>query len=308
MEYRTLGKTGLKVSLLTFGASPLETAPPELEKEESIRTVRTALELGINLIDVAPTEGTYTSEGILGKALKDLPRDSYYLATKVGIYGQVCDFTAQRAVQSVEQSLQRLGVEHVDLLQVQDVACGDLNVIAEQTLPALRQLQQQGKVRFVGITAQPLKAVETLVNQVEIDTVMVMGHYNLHDTTLTRLLPTLKAKNIGVINAAPLGMGLLTNPGPAAWHPAPPIVRQACTRAADRARKLDAPIAKLALQFATGHPDIATTRLGTLSAHTLQRNVDWLSEPVDEEHIAEIQDVLVPVRDMTWAHGRAENN
>ena len=164
MEYRTLGKTGLKVSALSFGASSLGGVFKPVDESVAIRTVRTALDCGINFIDVSPFYGYTKAEEVLGKALKGIPRDRYYLATKVGRYGDAdFDFSAKRSAESVEESLRRLGVNYVDTIQAHDNEYGDLNQVVRETIPALRQMQKQGKARFVGITGYPLKIFRTIL-------------------------------------------------------------------------------------------------------------------------------------------------
>src|ERR1700681_379270 len=115
MEYRTLGKTGLKVSALSFGASSLGGVFKPVDESVAIRSVHTALDLGINYIDVAPFYGLTKAETVLGKALRSVPRDKYYLATKIGHFGQAeFDFSAARTFRSVDASLARMGVDYID--------------------------------------------------------------------------------------------------------------------------------------------------------------------------------------------------
>ena len=212
MEYRELGQTGLKVSALSFGASSLGNVFRKVNEAEGIRTVHMCLDSGINLIDVSPYYGLTLAETVLGKALKEIPRDRYYLATKVGRYGEdTFDFSAGRVTASVDESLRRLNVEYVDIIQCHDIEFGDLNQVVNETIPALRRLQETGKVRFVGITGLPLKAFEIVAEQTAVDTILSYCRYSLNDTALANKLPYFHAKGIGVISASPLSMGLLTD-------------------------------------------------------------------------------------------------
>src|SRR6185295_14412492 len=114
---RLLGNTGLKVSALAFGGSSLGSAFRAIDEGEGIRAVHTALDHGINLIDTAPYYGATTAETVLGRALQGVPREKYYLATKVARYGPEptdFDFSAKRVTASVDESLARLGVDYVD--------------------------------------------------------------------------------------------------------------------------------------------------------------------------------------------------
>ena len=309
MEYRPLGKTGLRVSVLSYGASSLGSVFHPVDEREGIRTVHTAIDLGINFIDVSPFYGLTKAETVLGKALADIPRDKYILATKIGRYGaDLFDFSAKRTIASVDESLKRLGVEHIDLIQCHDIEFGSLDQIVCETLPALRKLRDQGKVRFIGITGYPLRIYRDVLDRTETDTMLSYCHYSLNDTSMGDLIPYLKQKQVGIISASPLSMALLTERGAPAWHPAPEALKTACAKAAVHCRARGADIAQLAVQFSLSHPDIATTVVGTGSSENLKRNVAWVQAPIDRKLLAEVQDLLKPVRNMTWTSGRPENN
>jgi L-galactose dehydrogenase len=309
LKYRTLGKTGLKVSVLSFGASSLGGVFKPVEESVAIRTVHTALDLGINFIDVSPFYGYTKAEEVLGKALRGIPRETYYLATKVGRYGDdEFDFSAQRSAKSLDQSLRRLGVDYVDLIQSHDNEYGDLNQVIEETIPALRGIQKQGKARFVGVTGYPLKIFRTILSRIEIDTILSYNHYSLNDTTLVSLLPNLRQKQVGIINASPMSQGLLTNHELPAWHPAPEDVRKGCAEAAAYCRSQGTDIAKLAIQFSLSNPQIHTTLVGTANPANLEKNVQWLEEPIDKNLLQQVQKLLAGIKDRGWALGRAENN
>src|SRR6266550_3254829 len=162
MQYRSLGDTGLKVSSLSFGASSLGGVFQPINEDAGIRTVHLSVERGINFIDVSPFDGLTKAETVLGKALRSLPRDKYILSTKVGRYGMEMkdfDFSAKRVTASVDESLARLGVDHIDVIQCHDIEFGSLDQVVNETVPALGKLQQAGKVRFVGVTGLPLNAL-----------------------------------------------------------------------------------------------------------------------------------------------------
>ncbi len=301
MDYRILGKTGLKVSALGFGGSSLGGVFRDVDEAEAVRTVHVALDLGINLIDVSPFYGLTKAETVLGKALKEISREKYYLATKVGRYGEnEFDFSARRVTASIDESLQRLGVSYIDLIQCHDIEYGDLDQIVTETIPALRKVQQQGKVRFVGITGFPLKIFSHVLARTEVDSILTYCHYSLNNTTLQGLLPLLEQKQVGIISASPLSMGLLTDRGAPAWHPATEGIKRACAKAATHCQQRGADLAQLALQFALANPKIQTTLVGTASPDNLRRNVEWLKVPIDKKLLAEVQEILVPIQDESW--------
>lgn len=311
MQFRTLGKTGLKISALAYGGSSLGSVFHEIDENEGVRSVHVALEHGINFIDTAPFYGLTKAETVLGKALKEIHRDRYFLATKVARFGckqENFDFSAARAVSSVDESLKRLHIDHIDLIQVHDMEFGELDQIIEETIPALRKLQKQGKVRFVGITGLPFKTLNYVLSHAEVDAIQSYCHYCLNDTALADHLPALQKLKVGIINSAPLAMRLLTNEGPPAWHPAPEVLKAKCAEAAAHCRQRGADIGKLALQFSVAHPDIHTNIVGTANPARILTNIREIEEPLDEALLREVRDILKPVHNLTWPSGRPENN
>lgn len=305
-----LGQTGLVLSPIGLGASSLGGGVfGPVSEPDAIRTVHLAIDSGVRLIDVAPFYGDTRAETVLGKALHGIPRDRYVLATKVGRYGDdEFDFSAERVLRSVDESLARLGVDHVDLIQAHDVEYGDLNQIKTETIPALQRVIAAGKARFIGVTGYPLKPLRYLAEQERLDTVLSYNHLSLNDTTLRAALPFFTEKGIGVINAAPLSQGLLTSRGTPPWHSAPAAVKAACTAAAEFVSSRGANLAKMAIQFSTRQPGVATTLIGTADPQELERNLRWAAEPIDEELLALVQAKLEPIHNMTWTTGRPENN
>lgn len=308
MRYRALGKTGLDLSVLGFGASPLGGVFREISEAEGTRAVRAALDLGINFFDVAPYYGLTRAETALGRALRGVPRDRFLLATKVGRYGQSdFDFSAARTVRSVEESLDRLQVDVIDLIQCHDMEFGSLDQIVEETLPALWRLREQGKVRFIGITGLPLPIFRKVLDRAESDSILSYCHYTLYDRALEELIPYLQSKEVGIINAAPLGMGLLTTNGPPVWHPAPSELKAACARAAQHCRERGKDIAQLALQFSLAKQEIAATLVGMGSDMEVRQNAACIDVSPDAELLAEVLALLAPVQNSTWPSGRPEN-
>jgi L-galactose dehydrogenase len=199
-------------------------------------------------------------------------------------------------------------VDYVDILQCHDIEFGDLDQVVNETLPALRKLQEQGKVRFVGVTGLPLGIFRYVTERAEIDTILSYCHYSLNDTALETLVPDLKAKQVGIINASPLSMGLLSDHGAPRWHPASQEVKAACARAAAFCREHGADISRLALQFSVAQPDLATTLVGTASPENMAKNVRWVQEPMDPELLSHVMQMLEPIHNQTWPSGRPENN
>ncbi len=311
MHYRTLGATGVKVSALAYGGSSLGSEFRPIDEAAGIRSVHVALDNGINLIDTAPYYGRTTAEIVLGKALKGVARDRYILATKVARYGKTAaefDFSAARVTRSVDESLARLGVDHIDFIQVHDMEFGDLNQIVNETIPALREIQATGKVRFVGISSLHVHVLKQVMDRVAVDQIQNYCHYCLNDTALGDLLPYLKIKNVGIFNSAPLAMRLLSNEGPPDWHPAPAALKAACAAAAALCKAANTDLGKLALQYAMANPDIHTHIVGTASPDRVLANLADAAEPLDQALLAKVLTILAPVHNLTWSSGLPQNN
>ena len=310
MEFRTLGKTGLSVSALSLGASPFGGVFGDASFADCKRCLDSALDAGINLLDCSPYYGLTKAETMLGRTLQGVSRERFLLATKVGRYGSEesdFDFSAARVTKSVEESLARLGLDYVDIIQCHDIEFDDLNQVIHETLPALREVVKAGKARFVGITGLPLHVFQRVIEQAKVDTILSYCHYSLNDTTLESLLGTLEERGVGIISASPLSMGLLTSRGAPKWHPATPEIKNACHRAAQFCSEKGASIEKLAIQFAVANPRIATTLVGTSKADNIKKNVRWIEEPLDEELLAEVEAILSPIKDHSWPSGRSDN-
>lgn len=309
MRYRKLGKTGLDVSVMGFGGSPLGGVFGEVDAGECVRTVHEALDAGVNYFDVAPFYGLTRAESMLGKCLTGVSREKFVLSTKVGRYGEAdFDFSAARVTRSVDESLQRLGLETIDLLVCHDIEYVSLDQIVDETLPALRRIQELGKVRFLGISGLPLKIFHTVLGRTDLDFILSYCHYSLNDTSLESLLPTLREKGIGVINASALGMGLLTERPLPDWHPASAEMRGIRTSAAIYCKEHGVELSHLGLQFALANPEIATTLVGMADRATLAKNLAAVDSAPDPELLRNVQEILHSIHNLSWPSGRPENS
>jgi aryl-alcohol dehydrogenase-like predicted oxidoreductase len=313
MVYNELGKTGLRLSNLGFGASSLGGVFHDIREAEGIQAVFTAIENGINFIDVSPYYGHYKAETVLGKALKDLPRDKYYLSTKVGRYGKdgvnIWDYSAKRAKESVYESLERLNIDYIDIINVHDVEFqgdleGGLQKVVDETLPALVELRKEGVVRHVGITDLQPENLKWVIEHCEagtVESVLNFCHYCLNDELLLDYLDFFEANNIGVVNASPFSMGLLSQRGAPAWHPAPESLKEACRRAAAYCQEKDYPIEKLAIQYSTSlNPRIATTLFSSANPKNVLKNIEYVNAPMDEELVKEVQAIIGDQMRVRW--------
>ena len=298
----------MKVSNLSFGASSLGGVFHSIKENDGIEAVITAVENGINFIDVSPYYGHLKAETVLGKALKHIPRDKYYISTKVGRYGKdgvnYWDYSAKRATESVYESMERLNVDYIDLINVHDIEFTDLQKVAEETLPALVELKKKGIVGHVGITdLQPenLKWVIEHSEEGTVESVLNFCHYCLNDELLVDFLDFFEERGIGVINASPLSMGLLSERGAPDWHPAPEALKEACTRAAQYCKEKGYPIEKLAVQYSTSlNPRIATTLFSSANPQNVLKNIQFVNEPMDEQLVKEVKAIIGDQMGARW--------
>lgn len=309
MELRPLGRTGLQLPILSFGASSLGQEFRTVDIQEALRSVHVALELGLNFIDTSPFYGRGMSEVLLGVALRDIPRDRYLLGSKLGRYDRDhFDFSARRVVESVDVSLQRMGVEHLDVMLCHDLEFVEMSQIVEETLPALRKIQRQGKVRFVGVSGYPMKMFRYVLDRAELDVILSYNHYTLQNTMLAELIPYLKAQGVGIMNAAPFAARLLTNAPLPPWHKATDQVRRTVRQAAERCQAAGTDIAQLALQFSVANQDMATCIVGSANPENVRKWAAWVEQPIDLALLAEVLEILKPVHNWTYIEGRPENN
>lgn len=314
MRYTEIGKTGLKVSNISFGASSLGSVFHETKEAESIKATETAIEGGINFIDVSPYYGHYKAETVLGKALKIIPRDKYYLSTKVGRYGKdgvnTWDYSAKRVTDSVYESMERLNVDYIDIINVHDIEFqaalpGGLQKVVDETLPALVALREKGVLGHVGITDLQLENLKWVIDHCPegtVESVLNFCHYCLNDDKLTDFLDYFESKNIGVINASPLSMGLLSSRGAPDWHPAPKALAEACTKAAQYCAEQNYPIEKLAVQYSVSNPRIASTLFSSANPVNVQRNIDWANEEPDWDLIKKVQEIIGDQKRVSWSN------
>jgi aryl-alcohol dehydrogenase-like predicted oxidoreductase len=312
MNYNEIGKTGMKVSQLSFGASSLGGVFHSVKEADALEAVFTAVELGMNFIDVSPYYGHYKAETVLGKALKEIPRGKYYLSTKVGRYGKdgvnTWDYSAKRAKESVYESMERLNIDHIDLINVHDIEFqadlpGGLQKVCDETLPALCELRDEGVVGHVGITDLQPENIRWVIEHVPAGTVeatLCFCHYSLNDELLNEYFDFFEQHNVGIINASPLSMGLLSTRGVPDWHPAPKALVEACQKAVAHCNAKGYPIEKLAIQYAISSPRIATTLFSSANPANVEKNWQYALEPIDWQLVKEVQNIIGDQMRVRW--------
>ena len=309
MKKRPLGNTGLELPILSFGASSLGAEFRDVDLNDAVRSVHVALDHGMDFIDTSPFYGRGMSEVLLGQALKGVPRDSYLLGTKLGRYSVAhFDFSAKRVAESVDISLERMKVDHLDICLCHDIEFVDMSQIVEETLPALRKIQEQGKVRFVGVSGYPMRMFRYVLDRVDLDVVLSYNHYTIQNTMFADLVPYLMEKNVGIMNAAPFSARLLTNAPLPPWHKATDEVRRLCQQAAGHCQSNGIDIAQLSLQFSLANPDMTTCITGSANPNRIAQWAEWAQQPLDERLLGEVQEILKPIHNWFYIEGRPENN
>ncbi|MGY8747003.1 MAG: aldo/keto reductase [Pirellulales bacterium] len=309
MEKRRLGNTGMDISVLSFGASSLGAEFRKIDLNEAVKSVHVALDHGMNFIDTSPYYGRGLSESLLGFALDGIPRESYYLGTKLGRYAPShFDFSAKRVRESVDISLERMRTDYLDIILCHDIEFVDMQQIWDETIPELYRLKEAGKIKHIGVSGYPMKIFREAAAHSEIDVILSYNHYTLQNTMLQDLVSEMQANQIGIMNAAPFSARLLTNAPLPEWHKATDEVRNICKKAAQHCTAAGIDIAKLALQFSIANENMTTCITGSANPGRVAQWCEWMQEPLDEQLVKEVQDILAPIHNWFYVECLSENS
>jgi len=315
IKFKPLGKTGLDISELSIGGTTLGNEYGEIETSQAVDAVRFAIDSGLNFVDTSPYYGRTLSETRLGEALQDGYRDRVYLATKAGRYDRAMetgfDYSYDRILKSWEESASRLQTDYFDLYQLHDTEFVRAEQVIYEAWPAMVKLKEEGKVGHIGITGYPMQHLSRLARSLDPtpETILTYCHYNLMNTTFDDwLLPTAKDLNIGVINASTTHMGVLTEKGAEDWHPAPPEVHRVGKQVSDYVRSQGESITDIAFLFALAHPYITSTCVGMKSIEEVKQNLEVVEKQMDEELLTQIEEMIMPVKNLNWIQGHPEYN
>lgn len=308
MQLRPLGNTGLNVSIISMGGAAIGQQYGPVSVRDAADTVHAGIDAGINLIDTSAFYGEGKSEEILGEVLAGGRREKVLICTKAGRHTRErFDFSPAGMRSCLEGSLKRLRVESVDILLAHDIEyADDFERVFTDTADVLHRLKAEGKCRFVGMSCYPLPLLRSAIEKCNLDVVISYCHFNLQNQRLlTELLPVAEAHGVGVLNASPLAMGLLTNQGPPPWHPASDAIKKTCSEAATFCRARGADIATLGMQYCYGESRIPSTITGTAKRSELEANLQALAAPLDAGLLEDVRAVLEPVQDAIWPSGNA---
>jgi D-threo-aldose 1-dehydrogenase len=304
-----IGRTGLRVTRLGLGGVALSGAPPATDphvpspESEALSLIRRSLDLGLNYLDTAPMYGVGHSERRYGQALHGIPRDRYVLSTKVGrvlrpgAEGQTTwafDFSREGARASFESSLDRLGIERVDIVFVHDPD-EHYEAALAGAFPVLRELRADGRIRAIGAGMNQWQMELAFAREGYNDCFLLAGRYTLLDqTALPEFLPYCVEHHISVVAGGPYNSGILAV-GPRAgatfnYRAAPPEVMDKAARIAQVCERHRVPLKAAALQFILAHPAIASVIPGARSVAEVEENARMVELAIPGELWAELKE------------------
>lgn len=304
-EFRSIGERGVRVTRLGLGCAPLGNLFRAVDSDTARATVDAAWDAGLRLFDTAPLYGHGLSEKRVGDALRDRPRDEYVLCTKVGrvlvpdasaggdsIFVDtppdrpVFDFTGDGVRRSIEDSLDRLGLDRIDIAHVHDPD-DHLDQAISEALPALIALRDEGIIRAVGCGMNAVEPLLRIVECVDVDVVLLAGRYSLLDRSgAVDLLPRCAERGIGVIVGGVFNSGLLADPDNDStydYEPASDELRartQAMRRTCER---FGVSLTAAAIGFAARHPAVTSVIVGARSPAEIIDDVDAASTNLPNE-------------------------
>ncbi|MBM3934156.1 MAG: aldo/keto reductase [SAR202 cluster bacterium] len=302
MEMREIGKTGLKVTPLGIGGAPLGGLYNDVSQAQAFRTIRRALELGINFMDTAPLYGHGKSEGYFGDALAGVPRNSYVLSTKVGrllrpssrpnaglfknapMFDVYFDYSRDGILRSVEDSLRRLRLDRIDIALIHDPDNHWEQAIKE-AYPALADLRSRGVVKAIGVGMNQWQMLARFAKEGDFDCFLLAGRYTLLDqSALAELMPLCRERNVSVIIGGPYNSGILASNLSTTvrynYEAAPPEVVAQARRIKAVCERHQVPMKAAALQFCLAHPAVAAVIPGPRSVAELEDNVNMANFPI----------------------------
>ncbi|RSN52532.1 aldo/keto reductase [Amycolatopsis sp. WAC 04182] len=306
METSRLGRTAVEVTRLGFGGGPLGGLFAPLDDETAAGALTAAWDGGIRYYDTSPHYGIGHSERRIGEFLRSRPRDSFVLSTKVGrllvpqdpagrtdpagfhvpaTHRRVRDFTRDGIRRGVEDSLQRMGLDRIDVLYLHD-AEEFFDDALRDGYPALAELRSEGIVGAIGAGMYDTDLLTTLVEETDVDVIMQSGRHTLLDhSALDTFLPACEKRGVSVIAASIFNSGLLAVPRPVAgahfdYETATPEIVERANRIADVCEAHGVTLPQAAMAFPLRHPAVAGIAVGMRSAEEVRRNVESFAAEV----------------------------
>ncbi|GAA1594006.1 aldo/keto reductase [Kribbella hippodromi] len=282
-----LWRGGPDVGRLALGGAPFGGLYEPMSGEQVAAVVDAAWTAGIRYFDTAPRYGNGVSEKLIGRALQDKPREELVLSTKVGWQltdgTAIADFTADGIRRSVEQSLDRIGLDRIDIVYLHDP--DDCRTQAlDEAYPALRELRDQGVVRAIGLGVNWPALPAWFIQRADLDVVLLAGRYTLLDSSADEeLLPLCLDRGTAVVAAAVFNSGILADPSPGArfdYRPAAPELLARAQRLQSICERHGTELPAAALQFPLRHPAVATVLIGAGTPAEVTADCQWMNTPV----------------------------
>ena len=298
-EMRTLGGTGLQLTQLGLGGTSVGSLFGRISDEEGVAVVDRAYELGVRYFDTAPLYGNGSSERRFGRALRAYPRDSYVVSTKVGRYlvpddgsgggrmahfkddepyRAIMDFSGDAVRRSLEESLERMGLDSVDIVYVHDPQLHVYQVL-DETFPVLAEMKREGIVKAIGCGVNFSDVCQMLLRFADWDCFLLALRYNLLEfAPLYEFFPLCAERNVGVVIGSALHAGILASgavPGAKFnYRSAPPAIMERVRRIERVCEAHSVPLAAAALQFPLGHRVVTSVITGTRSPERFAANAE----------------------------------
>ncbi|MFD7159823.1 aldo/keto reductase [Kribbella sp. NPDC059898] len=290
-----LWRGGPAVGRLALGGAPFGGLYESMSGEQVAAVVDTAWTAGVRYFDTAPRYGNGVSETLIGNALRSKPRAELVLSTKVGWQltdgTPVADFTADGIRRSLDQSLQRLGLDRVDIVYLHDPDEYRAQAL-DEAYPALRALREEGVVRAIGLGVNWPALPAWFVQRADLDLVLLAGRYTLLDRSAEEeLLPLCLERGVAVVAAAVFNSGILADPSPGArfdYRPAAPEVLARAQRLQAICQRFETELPAAALQFPLQHPAVTTVLVGAATPAEITANSYWMNKPVPPTLWAEL--------------------
>jgi len=308
---RELGRSGVLVTRLMFGGAPIGGLFAPVSSAQAAATLEAAWAAGVRAFDTAPHYGVGLSERRLGAFLTSQPRDEFVICTKVGrllvpasgqvdgnegFYGtphltRVRDYTPAGVRASLEASLERLGLDRIDIALIHDPEAHRQQAVGE-AYPALAQLRSDGVIRAIGIGMTQVRLLEWFLPRTDLDCVLIAGRYTLLDTSAgMTLLPECKRRGVGVLAGGVFNSGILVDPRPGAtfdYKPADPVLLSRAQRIQLECARRGLASGALAQQFVLRNPAVTAIVVGARSPEEITLDTDQVRTPIPEAVFAEL--------------------
>jgi D-threo-aldose 1-dehydrogenase len=298
-----VGSTDLEVTRLALGTAPLGGWPKAVSADQGVATIRRAYERGIRHFDTAPFYGHGQSEGFIGEGLRDQPRESFTLSTKVGRilvdgapesslyegalpFTPVFDFSYEGVLQSLADSRKRLGFDRIDVALIHDPD-DHLDEALDGSYRALKELRDAGEISAIGAGMNWSEPLVRLAQEADFDCFLLAGRYTLYEQdALDELFPLILDRGMSIIAGGVFNSGLLVDPSPGAsynYAPAEPDVLERAQRLKEVCDEFDVPLRAAAAQFPLAHPAVACVAIGARTPEEVDDTIDILQLPIPAE-------------------------